>query len=350
MPIRTPRLRWLGLLGAAVVLTTAACGSSAKTGAPPTTNPAAPAATGGSTSSTAGHPFKVAIVAPSAVNDLAFTESMVSAVQSLKQKYDLQIAISDNQYVVSDAANLIRQYASEGYNLVIAHGSQYGSTVEQLAPQFPKVSFAWGTAGSTFNQPNIFAYQAASNEGGYVQGYMAGLMSKSKTIGVIGPINVGDAQLYVDGFKQGVLAADKTANVKVTFTGSFSDVGLMATAAKAYIANGADVLTGSSQSVVGAIGVAKAAKAAWFGTQWDQSSLAPTAVVSCQVYNWVPVLDQIFTAIKGGKLGGATYTIGLGNGGEKIQFNPGYPLSPSVKAAGEKEITAIVDGTLTPAQ
>jgi basic membrane lipoprotein Med (substrate-binding protein (PBP1-ABC) superfamily) len=291
--------------------------------------------------------LKVAIVAPSAVNDLAFTQSMVDAVQSLKSKYNLKISVSDNQFVVADAANLIRQYASEGYNLVIAHGSQYGSTVQQLASQFPKVSFAWGTAGSTFNQPNIFAYQANSNEGGYVQGYMAGLLSKTHDIGVIGPINVGDAQLYVDGFKAGALAADPTANVRVSFTGSFSDVSLMSNAAKAYVADGADVLTGSSQSVVGAIGVAKTSHAAWFGTQWDQSSLAPSSVVSSQVYNWQPVLEQIFTAIKGGKLGGATYTISLGNNGEKIQFNPSYPLPDSVKAAAQKEISGIVDGSIT---
>ena len=294
--------------------------------------------------------LKVALVAPSAVNDLAFTQSMVAALDSLKTSYNLKISISDNEYVVSDAANLIRQYAADGYNLVIAHGSQYGSILQALAPKFRKVSFAWGTAGSTFNQPNIYAYQANSNEGGYVQGYMAGMLSKSHVIGIIGPIDVGDAQLYVDGFKAGVLAQDSKATVHESFTGSFSDVTLMASAAKAYVADGADVLTGSSQSVVGAIGVAKSDKVAWFGTQWDQSSLAPSEVVSCQVYNWVPVLEQILTGIRGGKLGGATYTISLGNSGEKIAFNPKYPLPAKVKAEGQKLVSEIVDGTLTVAQ
>jgi basic membrane protein A len=294
--------------------------------------------------------LKVALVAPSAVNDLAFTQSMVSALESLKTSYNLQISISDNEFVVSDAANLIRQYAAQGYNLVIAHGSQYGSILQALAPKFRKVSFAWGTAGSTFRQPNIYAYQANSNEGGYVQGYMASMLSKSHVIGVIGPIDVGDAQLYVDGFKAGVLAQDPKATVHVSFTGSFSDVSLMASAAKAYVADGADVLTGSSQSVVGAIGIAKADKVAWFGTQWSQASLAPSEVVSSQIYNWAPVLEQIITGIRGGKLGGATYTISLGNNGEKIAFNPQYPLPPAVKAAGKKIISEIVDGSLTVAQ
>lgn len=290
--------------------------------------------------------FKVAIVAPSAVNDLAFTQSMVAAVQSLKKTDNLQISISDNEFVVSDAANLIQQYAKQGYNLVIAHGSQYGSTVQQLAPKYPKVSFAWGTAGSTFGEKNIFAYQADSNEGGYVQGYMAGMLSKSHVIGIIGPIDVGDAQLYVDGFKAGVLAQDPKATVHVSFTGSFSDVGLMASAAKAYVADGADVLTGSSQSVVGAIGVAKSDKVAWFGTQWSQASLAPSEVVSSQVYNWVPVVQQMITSIRAGKLGGSTYTITLANGGEKIALNPGYNLPASVKAKAASLIAKISSGAL----
>jgi basic membrane lipoprotein Med (substrate-binding protein (PBP1-ABC) superfamily) len=294
--------------------------------------------------------LKVALVAPSAVNDLAFTQSMVSALESLKTSYKLQISISDNEYVVSDAANLIRQYAADHYNLVIAHGSQYGSTLQALAPKFPKVSFAWGTAGSTFNEPNIYAYQADSNQGGYVQGYMAGMLSKSHVIGVIGPIDVGDAQLYVDGFKAGVLAQDPKATVHVSFTGSFSDVSLMASSAKAYVADGADVLTGSSQSVVGAIGIAKADKVAWFGTQWTQTSLAPSEVVSSQVYNWVPVLEHIFTGIRAGKLGGSTYTITLANNGEKVVFNPTYPLPANVKAQADKLVGEITDGTLSVAK
>ena len=330
---KVTKARWL-LLPAAAALAVAmvGCGSSAK-----------PA-------SSAGHQLKVALITPSATNDLAFSQAMYSAVESLKTKYNLQISVQDNMYVVADAANAIQQYAAEGYNLIIANGSQYGSTVQQLAPKYPKVSFAWGTAGSTFNMPNVYAYQAAANEGGYVQGYMAALMSKSKVIGVIGPIDVGDAQLYTDGFKAGVIAADKKATVHLSFTGSFSDVSLMASAAHSYVSEGADVLTGSSQSVVGAIGVAKSTSVAWFGTQWDQASLAPSDVVSSQVYNWVPVLDQILTGIKAGKLGGATYSIDLGNGGEKIVFNSGYPLPASVKSAGLSVLSKIESGTLTPPQ
>lgn len=339
------------MAGFGLALTAAACGSSSS----PTTTTGVPSS---STSSKTGT-LKVALVAPSAINDLAFTQSMYDALESLKSSQHLQISVSQNEYVVSDAAAIMREYASEGYNLVIAHGSQYGSTVEQLAPQFPKVSFAWGTAAATFGLPNVFGYEAASNEGGYVQGYVAEMMSKSKTLGVIGPIQTGDAQLYVDGFVAGAKAAAKAnhwhTTVHPVYTGSFSDSSLMATAAKTFVSDGADVLTGSSQSVVGAIGVARADGLPWFSTQWTQASIAEQNVVSSQIYNWVPVLTQIFTAIRSGKLGGSTFVIGLGNGGEKIQWNPNYslakfPVTAAIKAEAAKLITGITNGTIVAPQ
>jgi len=338
------RLAPLGVLaaGLAVALATASCSSSSSTSTSSAATSAPPA------SSSSVKTLKVALIEPSLRNDLAFSESMYAALESLAGPEHLIVSVSDNLFNVTDAGNAMRQYAAEGYNLIIAHGSQYGGTVEQLAPQFPKTSFAWGTAGVTYGLPNVFAYQANSQEGGYVEGYMAALMSKSKVLGVIGPIDVGDAHLYVVGFKAGALAADPTATVHTSFTGSFSDDTLMETAAKSYVSEGADVLTGSSQSVVGAIGVAKQDKVAWFGTQWDQSSLAPTEVVASQVYNWTGVLTQIITAIRGGVLGGATYTITLGNGGEKIVYNPSYPLPASIMTAANKVVSEIINGTITP--
>jgi basic membrane protein A len=338
--------RWLVPLVVGATLFASACSSSGSKTTATTSGPATSAAPG-STAPSGTKALKVAVILPSAKNDMSFSQSMYDALQGLKDKFDLTISVTDNAFVVQDAANAIRQYASEGYNLVIAHGSQYGSTLQQLAPQFPKVSFAWGTAGSTFNQPNIFAYQIAANEGAYVQGYIGALLSKSHILGMIGPINVGDGQLYADGFKAGAIAADPKATVRTTFTGSFSDVTLMANAAKAFVSGGADMLTGSAQAVVGAIGVAKSSNVPWFGNDADQASLAPQQVVSSNVYDWTGILTQMFTAIDSGTLGGASYTATLGNGGMKIVFNPSYALPSDIKAKADDLIAKITSGAVT---
>jgi basic membrane lipoprotein Med (substrate-binding protein (PBP1-ABC) superfamily) len=333
---------------AAAVLAAAACSSSSSSGTSSSSSTSASTSTGAAAGASSSAILKVALIEPSLRNDLAFSQSMYTAVESLAGPMNLKVSVSDNLFNLTDAGNAMRQYASTGYSLIIAHGSQYGSIVQQLAPQFPKTSFAWGTAGVTFGQPNVFAYQANSQEGGYVEGYMAALLSKSKVLGVIGPIDVGDAHLYVTGFKAGALAAVPKATVHTSFTGSFSDDTLMETAAKSYVSEHADVLTGSSQSVVGAIGVAKQDNVAWFGTQWNQASLAPTQVLACQVYDWTGILKQMITKIRGGVLGGTTYTITLSNGGEKVVFNPSYPVPASVKAAGTKVISEIISGSVKP--
>lgn len=291
--------------------------------------------------------FRVAIIAPSASNDLAFTQSMVDAVTVVSGSVDMEIAITDGTFIVDDAAAAIRDYADQGYDLVIAHGSQYGGSLVEIAPDFPEVSFAWGTAADTFGLPNVYAYEAASDEGGYVMGVLAAALSQSGTVGVVGPVEVGDAKLYVDGFAAGVVAENADADVKIVYTGSFSDVALASETAQAHASAGADVLTGSAQMVVGAIGVAAENGILWFGTQADQAQLAPEIVVASQVYHWEVVISQIVAKVQAGELGGEVFVIDLANGGEVIEYNPGYDVPADVVAKGDAAIAGIIDGSIS---
>ena len=296
-------------------------------------------------------PFRVAVVMPSAINDLAFSQSMYDALLRIQEEMGgpdyFEFVYSVNMFVVDDAAAALRDYASQGYDLVIGHGSQYGSSLQEIAPDFPETAFAWGTTVDTFGQPNIFAYEAASQEGGYVNGVLAATLSQTGTIGVVGPIETGDAKLYVDGFKAGVAATNPNVTVNVNYIGSFSDVALASEAASTHLSAGADVLTGTAQMVVGAIGKAEEAKALWFGTQSNQTSLAPSIVVASQVYHWEIALREMISLIKAGTLGGQSFTANLKNGGEVIEFNPDYALTDEVKALAESTIQGIIDGTIT---
>ena len=295
--------------------------------------------------------LRVAAVMPSATNDLAFSQSMYDALVAIQDemgKDNFEFVFVDGTYIVDDAAAAIRDWAAEGYDLIIAHGSQYGSSLEEIAPDFPNVSFAWGTAGNTFGLDNVYAYEAASDQGGYVLGVLAAALSKSGTIGVVGPIEVGDAKLYVDGFKAGVMAQNQDAKVNVNYIGSFSDVALATEAAKTHISAGADVLTGSAQMVVGAIGVAQKSGALWFGTQADQTELAPDIVVANQVYDWTVVLKPMIENIKNGKLGGEAYVINLENKGLLIKYNEWFGVSDEVKALADKAIAGIISGEIAP--
>ena len=174
-------------------------------------------------------------------------------------------------------------------------------------------------------------------------GAMAAAMTESGTIGVVGPIEVGDAKLYVDGFVAGAASQDPSVTVNVNYIQSFSDVALAAEAAQAHIANGADILTGTAQMVVGATGVAAENGAKWFGTQSNQTSLGEDMVVASQVYKWEVVLQGIVNDIISGDLGGEAHDINLGNGGLAIEFNDGVDAG-AARAIGDAAIAAVTAG------
>lgn len=299
-----------------------------------------------------GKQFRVAVVMPSAANDIAFSQSMVDALKRMQTemgKDNFDFVYSENMFVVGDASAAIRDYATKGFDLVIAHGSQYGAPLQDIAPDFPNTAFAWGTAVDTFKEKginNVFAYTVASDQGGYVEGVMGAKLSKSKVLGALGPIPAGDGQLTIKGFEAGAKATDANVKVQTTFTNSFSDVSLMSQAAQTQIASGADVLTGTSQSVVGAVSVAKDKKVLWFGNQSDQASLAPDIVVASQVYDWTFALKDMIAKVKAGTRGGEVFTMTFANGGLVMQYNPQYKLPDDVKALAEKTIAGLKDGSI----
>ena len=287
-------------------------------------------------------PLRAAVVTPSAENDLAFSQSIVDALHRMEAAGLLsEVAVSPGLFVVEDAGLALRDYAEDGYDLVIAHGSQYGGLLEAIAPDFPDTAFAWGTSVETFGQPNISAYTTSSDEGAYVMGLMAAKLAGDSPVGIIGPIEVGDAKLYVDGFRAGVEAGGGTANS--VYTDSFGDVQLAAEAARSFIDNGHAVLTGTAQMTVGAIGVARENGIPWFGTQSNQTTVGPEIVVANQVYRWDVVLDDLVADIQAGTYGGSSYEINFANGGLVIEYNDAYDLPADVRAIGDAAVASFMN-------
>lgn len=296
--------------------------------------------------------LRIAVITPSAKNDLAWSQSMVDALLKVQEEMGgeeaVEVTVSEGLFRVPDAAAAMRDYASQGYDLVIAHGTQYGASMFEVAAEFPEVSFAWGTAsdtGADVGLTNVFAYEARAEEGGYVNGVIAAMLSKSGVLGVVGPVNAGDAKLYIDGFVAGAKATKADIDVKVIFTESFGDTAKATESAKTLITQGADILTGSAQQVPGAISEIQKAKGYWFGTQSDQTAGWPDTVVAVQVFDWVPVLIDIITLRKDGTLGGKAYEISL-NSGLTMVFNEAITLPEEVVKAAEETMEKIKSGEI----
>ena len=220
-----------------------------------------------------------------------------------------------------DASAAVRQYATQGYDIIFAHGAQYQGVLKELAPEFPKVMFAYGTGFQT--GANITAYDPQAQEGAYLMGYLAAKMTKSKTVGIVGPVEAGDAIKYNRGFQQGVQAAGGDVKVRIAYTGSFGDLVKAGEIAKTHMDAGADVLTGSAQQVPGAIKAAAAKPGTyWMSTDMDQSSFAPDTVLAAQVYNWEKVVAKMIEQRQKGDVTGKHLTLSFVDGTLELKYNP----------------------------
>ncbi len=299
------------------------------------------------TGRSADDPIRIAMVGPSAANDLAFTQSMVDSLDRLGENYEIEVDITDGTFVIEDAAVAIRSYAEDGFDIVLAHGSQFGGSLSEIAPDFPDTYFAWGTSRDTFGLPNVYSYSVKSDQGGYINGTMAAHMTDSGIIGVVGPIEVGDIKAYIDGFLVGVGSVDPGITVNVNYIDSFSDVALAAEAAQAHIEAGADILTGVSQMTVGATGVAREHGVLWFGSQSDQTPLGEEIVVASQIYNWDYQLTQIVEDLLAGEMNGRVITADFNNGGLTMAYNPNFSLDAEIRDAADAVEAGIKDGSIS---
>ncbi|MGB9673820.1 MAG: BMP family lipoprotein [Anaerolineales bacterium] len=299
----------------------------------------------------ASQKIKIALVLPSTVDDLSWSQGMTEGVKAVQKELGedkVEVAISERLGNPTDAAAAIRQYASQGYDLIIAHGSQYQSILDEIAKEFPKTSFAYGTGFQAHD--NIFAYDPQSQEGAYLQGIIAGKLTKSNIIGIVGPIEAGDAIKYNVGFQQGVKSVNPNADVRVAYTGSFGDIAKASELAKAQIDAGADILTGTAQQTVGAIkAAAEKPGVYWLGNDMDQSSIAPDTVLAAQAYDWKNVVMQMVKFRQEGKLGGEHLVLSLANGGIQIVVNQKLAsvIPADVMALVEQAKKDIIDGKLT---
>ena len=294
--------------------------------------------------------IRIALVLPATVDDLAWCQSMVEglkAVQKTMGEDKVEVATSEKLGSAVDAGAAIRQYATQGYDIIIAHGSQYQSVLMDIAKDFPKTTFAYGSGFAT--APNIFAYDPQAQDGGYLLGMLAAMTTKSGIVGIVGPVESGDAVKYNSGIQQGVAKGKADVKTRIAYTGSFNDIVGAGNLAKTQMSAGADILTGSSQQAVGGMrAVAETKGNYWLSTDMDQSGAAPDTVLAAQVYNWEKVVTKMIDLRKQGILGGQHLTLTFVDGTIELKYNPKLEdkIPAEAKAAVEQAKQDIISGKL----
>jgi basic membrane protein A len=298
--------------------------------------------------------IKIAMIVESTVDDKGWCQSMHDAIVAVQKKYGsslVEYSYSEKMKPV-DAGSAARQYVAKGYDIIIGHGAQYKNLMLEMAEEFPKTTFAFGTSGE-IGPKNVFTYMPESEETGYINGVIAGLVTKTNIIGLVGPVDGGDAARYNRGFVLGVRSVNPKAQVQVAYTGSFGDYVKAAELAHTQIKAGADVLTGSAQQALGALrAVAEYKdKAIWWVGQDTAQLGIPEGykVIAAASYAYEAVVENLIDKRQAGVLGGECIPLNFANKGFIYQFNDkiGPILTADVRKAAEKAKADISSGKLS---
>ncbi|MEN6364792.1 MAG: BMP family protein [Rectinema sp.] len=297
---------------------------------------------------------KIALIVESTVDDKGWCQSMHDAILAVQKKYGsalVEYSYSEKMKPV-DAGSAARQYVAKGFDIIIGHGAQYKNLTLEMAEEFPKTTFAFGTSGE-IGPANVFTYMPESEETGYINGVIAGMVTKTNIIGLVGPVDGGDAARYNRGFVLGVKASNPKAEVKVAHTGSFGDFVKAAELAHTQVKAGADVLTGSAQQALGALRAVaeyKDKQIWWLGQDTAQLDIPESyKVIAAASYDYRAVVEALIDRRQAGTLGGQSIPLNFANGGFIYEFNDkvGSVLTPAIRQAAEKAKADITSGKLT---
>ncbi len=300
--------------------------------------------------------FKIALIIENTIDDKGWCQSMHDGItEAIAMMPDKKIEYSYSEKMLAvDAGSIARQYVAEGYDLIIAHGSQYKNFVLEMAEEFPDTSFAFGTS-SEIGPDNVFTYMPESEETGYLNGLIAGTLTKANIVGLVSPVDGGDSARYDRGFVMGVQAVNPEAKILLAYTGSHSDYVKSAEIAHSQLGNGADIMTGSSQQAIGALrATAESPTAMWLGQ--DLAQLTTTegqqkCIAAC-AYNYAAVVVGLVEKIESGVKGGEVIPMNFANGGFIYDYNPALVdqwVTPEIKemiSSTIEEFKADPDGTL----
>jgi simple sugar transport system substrate-binding protein len=268
-------------------------------------------------------------------------QGRLAAAKALGDKVDASTFVEN--VPDSDAERAIEQLARTGCNIVFTTSFGFMDPTIKVAKKFPNVKFEHATGYK--RAPNVSTYAAKFYEGRYVMGQIAGKMTKSNTIGYIVSFPIPEVVSGIDAFERGLQTTNPNAKIKIVWVNTWFDPGKEADAAKALIAQGADILTQHTDSAAPLQEAEKAGKLG-FGQSSDMARFAPKAQLTANTDNWGPYYTQRIKAVIDGTWKSEDTWDGIGKG--MVVLPPFANMPDDVKALAEKTTAAIASGALHP--
>ncbi len=203
---------------------------------------------------------------------------------------------TDDIGYAGDMERVLREVA-EQQNPDIIFGDAFGNeeAVRRVAADFPDIAFVFGSGGGPAN-PNFSVFDNWIHEPAYLSGMLAGGLTTTDIVGVVGGLPVPEVNRIVNAFIAGAESVNPEVTVKVAFINSWFDPAAAKEAALAQVDAGADVLFAERFGVI----EAAAENGLYsFGNMSDQKELAPESVVSGPVWHMEPTVEYIISQVAG---------------------------------------------------
>lgn len=263
--------------------------------------------------------FKVAMLIPSVIDDSNFSQAGYSALKAVEKELDAEIAYTEKiDYKNSEQIEqIIRKYAEEGFDFIVAHGSQHLTLrpAEIVAQEFPRTKFAVILGDNPGNNRNLGVLKFRVEELGYLAGIIAALKTKTERITFISGVPYDYLKSSSYWFEQGAKTIKPEINVRVKWVGNWTDTTKAIEIAREEIDLGSDVLLwGASLASLPVFSMAKEAGVYVIGWQEYSLDMAPEIVLTSVVFNYSQLLLYGANLVKEGRWEGKIYRGGLREG------------------------------------
>lgn len=300
------------------------------------------AVSGVAVASSASAAEKAAVLLPGSINDQSWNAQGYEGVKRLKAM-GWDVAYSENVQP-ADMAQAMRDYARQGYTLVIGHTGRFQSAAESVGPRFQKTLFVVGS-GSAGSGKNVTSVDFDNTQFGYLEGVLAARMSKTGKIGSVNGLEgLPNVVAQVGAYRKGAMSVRPDIQVKVIYVQDMEDAGAAKEAALSLIAWGADFVTGKlNAGQAGIIAAAKEKNVYASGRSVQDTALAPQNVLTNIVEQWGEMYAAVADSAKNGPKAGEYRLYGLnskGSTGAQFAYQPGQQFNPIVPAPIVQELSA----------
>ena len=333
----------LAALAAGAALTLWGCGKSNDTAAG-NAAPAASSAPAAAAPAPANEPLKIAFVYVGPVGDAGWTHAHDDGRKEVEAKFGDKVKTSFVESVpesAADAERVFRDLVTQGNKVIFGTSFGFMESMLKVAKEFPDVKFEHATGFKTAD--NLGQYDVRTYEGAYLAGVVAGKMSKSGKLGVVGSVPIPEVIRNIDSFTLGARNVNPKATTRVVWVNKWFDPGKEREAATTLIGQGVDVLMQNTDSAA-VVQTAQEKGVYAFGWDSDMTSFGPKAHLAASMINWGVYYTARVQAVLDGSWKSSTSWIGLKeNGIDLAAFNPELPAD--VKTLVEERKKGIVDGS-----